>query len=320
MRFLLVVCMCAAAVCAAAAPIPIVAQDKKDDKAKAETITVRVHLKKGTLIVGTPKADKLPIKTKYGVLEVPLVEVQSIAVGIHYAKGQKEEIQAAVKEVGSETYSVRAKGSKTLLDHGQHTLPFLSLDDKDLEIKKRCQEAYDKITAANSTLTPQFDVVRTKEMEIKGDIQWEMLEVVSHEKELGTLKLNITSINTLSFTSNGGGEFTLKSDNANWIDTGLYLTDETRLVVEANGSLDLYPQQNAGQYITGPNGSSQAQGKGGSFRAGALIAKVGDNFGFQVGERYSGTPGKTGRLYLQIVDNPWNVQSSGQYTVKVRLE
>jgi hypothetical protein len=104
-----------------------------------------------------------------------------------------------------------------------------------------------------------------------------------------------------------------------WLDSGVVMDASQRLFMVSEGQVDLWPQ-GPGQYVTGPKGYSTA-GKGGSFMAGALIAKVGDTGkAFLVGERYEGTPADQGKVLLQIVPSPWNNASSGSYRVRISME
>jgi hypothetical protein len=92
-----------------------------------------------------------------------------------------------------------------------------------------------------------------------------------------------------------------------------------RLLATADGQVDLWPQ-GPGQYVCGPKGYTTA-GKGVSYMAGTLLGRIGENGKiFVMGERYDGTPGEEGRLYLHIVPSPWNNASSGTFQVHITTE
>src|SRR5262245_59794993 len=62
-------------------------------------------------------------------------------------------------------------------------------------------------------------------------------------------------------------------------------------------------------------------GKGSTYMAGALVGRVGDAGKiFLIGERYDGSPGDEGRLWMQIVPSPWNNASTGSYRVRVTTD
>ena len=54
------------------------------------------------------------------------------------------------------------------------------------------------------------------------------------------------------------------------------------------------------------------------FSAGRVVGRVGDNGKvFDIGDKYEGAPGGSGKLYLRISSSPWNNESTGEYKVKV---
>jgi hypothetical protein len=99
------------------------------------------------------------------------------------------------------------------------------------------------------------------------------------------------------------------------MDTGIDV--HGKIHVTASGTVDLWPQT-PGQHVSGsPNGFTTA-GKGGQFMAGALIGRIGENGkAFFIGDRHDRFVSDEGRLYLQIVQNPWNGVSAGTYLVQV---
>jgi hypothetical protein len=81
-----------------------------------------------------------------------------------------------------------------------------------------------------------------------------------------------------------------------------------------SGQVDLWPQT-PGQYMTGPAGYEA--GRPGHL-PGMLLGKIGENGKvFVIGERYDGTPGQDGKLFLHIVPSPWGNPSTGGYAVRV---
>jgi hypothetical protein len=90
-------------------------------------------------------------------------------------------------------------------------------------------------------------------------------------------------------------------------------------VLTGDGQVDLWPM-GPGQYLASPKGFN-TPGKGGHFQAGALVGRVGETGkAFLIGERYEGTPGEEGKLYLQITPSPWNNASSGCYRVRINTD
>lgn len=282
---------------------------------QAQEGTVRVHLNGGTIIVGNVKTTTLPVKTKYGVLQVPFDEITSMKIGIHYDEGQREAIQKAVKSLSSGVYKEREAATKNLVKFGHHALPFLPLKSSDTEQQRRAEDVEKKILEANPNVVPSYDIVRTQEMEIKGEILIDFLEVTAKNQELGLLKPKMTNITQIFVLKMGDGTVTVDAAGK-WMDTGIALEPNMRLNISAKGQVDLFPMQ-PGQYVATPKGYNTA-GKGGQFMAGALIAKIGHSDPFLVGENFNSVAGKSGNLQLFIVESPWNNVSSGTYQVTIK--
>jgi hypothetical protein len=278
-----------------------------------------VHLNGGTIILGNVKTTTLPVKTKYGVLQVPFDEITSMKIGIHYEEGQREAIQKAVKSLSSDVYKERAAATKDLVRFGHHALSYLPLKSSDTEQLRRAEDVQNKILEINPVVVPSYDIIRTQEMEIKGEILMDFLEVTATHKELGLLKPKMTNITQIFVLKMGSGNITVDAaacTGGKYIDTGITLEATMRLSITAKGSVDLWPQ-GMGQYVTTPKGYNTA-GKGGQFMAGALVAKIGNSDPFFIGENFNSIAGKSGNLKLYIVESPWNAPSSGTYQVTIR--
>jgi hypothetical protein len=51
---------------------------------------------------------------------------------------------------------------------------------------------------------------------------------------------------------------------------------------------------------------------------GTLVGRIGeDGTPFVIGERYTGRPVRSGKLYLHIGPSPWNNASTGAYRVRI---
>lgn len=288
----------------------------------AQESTVRVHLNGGTILNGSVKGSTLPVKTKYGVLQVPFDEITSMKIGIHYEEGQRDAIQKAVKRLASSVYKERDEASKDLVKFGHHSLSYLPLKSGDTEQQRRAEDIEKKILEIAPNVIPAYDIVRTQEMEIKGEIMIDFLEVTASHKELGMLKPKMTNINQIFVMKTGGGTVSVDAaacTGGKWFDTGIWIETSMMLKITAKGQVDLYPQnQQAGQYVITPKGYTQ-HGKGGQFMAGALIARIGSSEPFMVGENFHAVAGRSGILQLFIVESPWNNASSGTYQVTIKI-
>lgn len=282
----------------------------------------------GSLVRMTILQENLEVMTKYGKLTIPIREIRRIDFGLHLPEGVGLQIENSIKQLGSETYRERDEAVKLLAHQGPLAYPFLqrAARSPDLEVSQRAQTVLKRIiekVPQENLRTKEEDVIHTIEFPITGRIL--SLSIKAHSSHFGELSLKLSDLRTMFVRASGGeNEFALDASKHGstpdqWLDTGVIVDGSQRLVVSGDGQVDLWPQ-GPGQYVTSPKGYTTA-GKGGSFMAGALIGKVGENGkAFYLGERYEGSPGEEGRLYLQIVPSPWNNASTGSYRVRVNME
>jgi len=282
----------------------------------------------GSLVRMTVLQDSIEVMTKYGKLTIPIREIRRIDFGLHLPEGVGQQIDNSIKQLGSETYRERDEAVKLLVHQGPFAYPFVQRATRspDLEVSQRAnvvlKRIMEKIPQENLR-TKEEDVIHTIEFPITGRILSSTIK--AHSTHFGELNLKLSDLRTM-FVRGTGAETEIVLDAAKygstpdqWYDTGLVVDPSQRLVILSDGQVDLWPQ-GPGQYVTTPKGYTTA-GKGGSFMAGALIAKVGDNGKpFYLGERYESSPGEEGRLLLHIVPSPWNNSSTGVFRVRLHME
>lgn len=282
----------------------------------------------GSLVRMTLLQDDLEIMTKYGKLTVPFRDVRRIDFGLHLPEGVGEHIDHSIKQLGSETYKDRDEAVKHLVHFGALAYPFVqrASNNPDPEISQRASGVLKRIadkTAPENLRIKEEDFVQTLEFPIIGHIVHPVIK--AHSSHFGVLSLKLSDLRTL-FVRGATSENELVVDAVKfgsspdqWLNSGVIVDPSQRLVIIGEGQVDLWPQ-GPGQYVTGPKGYSTA-GKGGTFMAGALIGKIGENGkAFMIGERYEGTPTEEGRVYLQIVPSPWNNASSGSFRVRIAMD
>ncbi len=117
------------------------------------------------------------------------------------------------------------------------------------------------------------------------------------------------------------------SQHGQWLDSGVSVEGSATLLIVANGTIDIYPQS-PGQYVSTPKGYGNIVLAPGARVAptpvnlrnysGALFGRIGgDGDAFYIGDRFEGTAGRDGKLYLHIVPSPWNNASAGSFQVKI---
>jgi hypothetical protein len=287
-----------------------------------------VRLNDGSLVRMTILQESVDILTKYGKLTIPLRDIRRIEFGLHLPEGVEPQIHGAIKNMGSEAYKEREEAVKQLVSFGPLAYPSLQQASrgKDLEVVKRALAAMKRIddkTPPEQLRLKQEDTVQTVEFTINGRIVSPSIKV--HSETFGEFDLKLSQLRSLHQRGQTGdvemivdaGQFGTSTDQ--WMDTGVAVDNNLRLIIRSEGQVDLWPQ-GPGQYMTTPKGYSTA-GKGGTHMAGTLLGRVGDNGKvFVIGEQYEGVHSTEGKVYVHIVPSPWNNVSSGSYKLRIRTD
>jgi hypothetical protein len=272
--------------------------------------------------------ETIDVQTKYGKLTIPVRDLRKIEFGLHLPEGVGPQITEAIKSMGSDVYKQREDAARELVSLGPLAYPSVQKASRssDLEVAARAVSVMKRIAekVPAEQLRPRLeDVIQTVEFNITGRILTQTFKAKS--AHFGELSLKLSDLRSLNFRSSSpDGELTVDAGKhgsapEQWLDTGLMVDPTLRLVVQASGQVDLWPQ-GPGQYMAGPKGYS-TPGKGGVFMAGSLLGRVGENGKvFLIGERYEGIPTDEGKVFLQIVPSPWNNASTGTYRVKMSVD
>lgn len=278
-----------------------------------------IRLDDGSVVRMSLGIDAIPITTKYGNLLVPISDIRKIEFGRHIPPATREAIDAAVKRLGSASHKERLTAGDTLFAAGHFaapTLRSLSRSPGDAETKTRAASILAKIiesVQAELLELPANDTIHTTEMPIAGRIDLAAFKASS--PHLGEVELQVAGIRSIRMSGNGRVDLVVEASKA-WKDTGILVERGRRLLVTADGSVDLWPQT-PGQYLATPKGYNVA-GEGGAWMAGALIGRISENGKeFLLGERFDGTADVSGRLEVRIVPSPWRTDSTGSYRVKI---
>jgi hypothetical protein len=281
----------------------------------ADGSVVRVHLLQPTL----------EVMTRYGKLTIPVQEIRRIEFGLHLSEAAQQRIAAAVKELGAGAYKRRELAVRRLASEGVPALPALLAASKsnDLEVARRAETAVIEIRTKAPEEAQRLrteDLIETVQFPVLGQIVTPVLKAKSNY--FGEVELRLTQLRQLRFKGAAGDKgVTVEaarfgSAPDQWMDTGYDYTGHGRLVINASGQVDLWPQT-PGQYLTGPKGYS-GNGTTGGPLPGALLGRIGESGAvFTIGESYQGQPAQRGRLFLHIVPSPWNNASSGAYRVQI---
>jgi hypothetical protein len=282
----------------------------------------------GSVVRMTLLQQQLDVMTRYGKLSIPLADIRRIEFGLHIPDGRGAQISSAIKQLGSDVYRDREGATRDLLQAGHWACPALQRASKstDPETAQRASQVLKQIsdkTSPELLRLKEDDIIQTSEFTIVGRIVSPTLKAQS--PHFGDVSLKLCDLRAMHIRQQcNTGELFVDAakygcEADQWLDTGVTLDPSMRLVVVANGHVDLWPQT-PGQYVAGPKGYN-AVGKGTQFMAGALVGRIGENGKpFLVGDRYDSSVGEEGKLYLHIVPSPWNAPSVGSFHVRIHTD
>lgn len=300
------------------------AQDTSQETSKSHATEVRFN--DGSLVRMAILQDAIEVMTKYGKQTIPLSDVRRIDLGLHLPPGLEKKIEQSIRLLTSMSYKDREGATRDLLEAGHFAYPFLkkvSEDRSDAELANRVTGVMKRIVdkcAPELLRLKERDVIHTTDFPIIGRLVDPTIK--AHSAHFGDITLKLSDVRTIHGRA-GGGERAVTIDAAKhgsapdqWLDTGATVDTTVRLLVTAEGQVDIWPQ-GPGQYVTTPKGYTTA-GKGSPFMAGALVGRIGENGKqFLLGERYDGTPAEEGKLFIHVVPSPWNNASTGSYQVRI---
>jgi hypothetical protein len=273
------------------------------------------------------------IETKLGKLAVPADEVRHIDFGFRLSDDDARKLDQALRDLGSDRYQARDLATRTLTGMGRLAYPALLDAGKgaDLEKTKRVQAILQTVRGRVPAERLQFrrtDVIRTTDSVVAGRITASTLRVRS--ELFGEVTVPVFQLRELRALQ-AGGEVVVALDAARhgtrtgWLETDLEVTGGARLEITATGEINLDPGNAVGNPATrpvGPDGTMQLTSSE-EFPPGKLVGRVGaDGPAFAVGSRYSGTPGREGKLYLRVatIEHANNVKAAGTYQVRITAE
>jgi hypothetical protein len=278
------------------------------------------------------------MRTKYGKLTVPLADVQRLEIGFRYPEGMESRVDAAVANLGAESFRDRENAEKALTQMAEYALPALRRAAKspDAEVSRRAGSLVKKLLdklPAEKVVMKDYDLIETPEVSVRGRVESPTVKVKTLLSGETTLKL--TDLRSLRSTAAALDELAVDAarfaipNNVEWFDSGIDVSNDRPLAITATGTIDLGPNQ-PGRYMSTPTGNTQngygamlmtPNGRAYRYPPGALVARVGsDGTPFVVGTNHKSAhaPG-TGRLYLKIVPSAWGQHASGSYKVKVKV-
>jgi hypothetical protein len=299
-------------------------QAKKDAKADPGDVVVFFH--DGTRVKTFILQENVEVTTRFGKLTVPTKAIRRIEFGHRLSDEQTQKLENALKRLASNNFQDREAAGKELIAMGRMAYPALvkAGENADLDTTKRLDEilkAIKQAVPAEQLRSRLLDLVYTEDFTIAGKIDSTVIKAKT--EHFGEVALKVVDLRSV-LASGATGETKVTIDavaygtnNTSWMDTGYMCNPDQKLVITATGEVDLYGNQQPGQYITGPEGNRNV-GRQGVYMPGTLVGKIGeDGPVFVVARKYEGSSSIEGKLYLRIVALQGSGGSTGNYQVKI---
>jgi hypothetical protein len=300
--------------------------DDPPKKAKIDPRKVEVVFADGSTVKMTLVQDDVELTSRYGKFKVPVEEIVRIEFGFRYPEGIEDKVKLAIAGLGDANFRRREAASNELLELAEYAYPSLqeAIKSSDSEVAKRAEEVARKIeeTIDQEKLSiPRQDVIVTKEFSFPGRI--DATHFRARTSYFGEIQVALAEIRgmrsigastQIAFVLDAAKFATL--DQSVWRDTGIDVTKESIIEVEASGTIHIYQ---GGGYATQPDGYMGYQPQMGQPRPGALIARIGPKGTvFTLGSKFKAKAPDSGRLYVRIQQSPWNNESTGTFDVKIK--
>lgn len=298
--------------------------------------TTKITYQDGTVYKATLVVENIQVKTKYGILAIPVKDIRTIEVGFHLDSMTQAKVDSLINKMGDMKYANRIDAIEELIKMGSKAYPALltATKHKDMEVKSKAQRALDRIKD-NYPYNHKFkidsnDRIETEGFMVIGEIVFDNIPATS--EHFGQVKLNPRILSNMVFAkAKAFGKIELDANVYNmsrmidrhdptgdlWLDSGINLKFNESLAIQATGTIDLWPIT-PGQHTCGPNGHGTALPTK-TAKHGALYGRVGEHGKeFLVGENFNGVASGDGKLYLTVGPTPWpGNQMQGKFWIKV---
>ncbi len=270
----------------------------------------------------------IEVTTAYGKLKIPAKDVRRLELATRIPDAIKTTIDQAIIDLGSSQYKLREVATRNLAEAKVYAYPALmrAAASDDAEVSKRANELITKLkeeVPAEKLKFREKDIIYTDDSMFAGKIEVSSLK--ANTNQFGVVQVKLSDIGSIAFL-HGGRETELKMDGQyaqqteRWLDTKLDFTEGARIAITADGEIDMYASAGYfGQYVGTPKGKKAWPGNPGlQWEPGTLIGKFGESGKiFVIGEKYE-AQSQSGRLYIRAGGNPYNVQTQGEYKVKIQ--
>lgn len=136
----------------------------------------------GSVMHVTLLDEKIALKTDYGVLDVPVADIERIDFATRVPPAIKQKVDAAIGNLGNEDFKLREQATAELLALEGYAYPALlqAVESEDPEVVLRADKLIEQIRKTRSEddlAVYEFDVIVTGKSQFGGTIEVESLKV-----------------------------------------------------------------------------------------------------------------------------------------------
>ena len=302
---------------------------------------IRLHLLDGSVISGDLSVSEITVETPFGNLVVPIDRIRSFTPGLDSYPKVLADLEALIKNLGSDDYQTREQAHKDLAAMGVKIRKELDrfVNDENAEIKRHVGEIIKEIEEQNQEVEDldegtsaqpwiRLDTVVTSDFTVVGKVTPKEFAIAS---KYGPLTVQLADVQQAE-RETGARESLRKSVTVEGTNIAQRSFKTTGIRVQAGDKITVRAD---GNVIMSPWGSNAATGPDGApnygwyvpnqIPGGSLVGRIGDKGQvFKVGRQLTMVAKSAGVLQLAIGIQAEYANEGysypGQYNVKLKIE
>lgn len=303
----------------------------------AENVELTLHLKNGDKLTGVSDLREISFITDFGILKIPIDQVNSIALGLQDSRFDKSTLLSLLDKVEYGKAGEKEKAFDEVIAMEEGAIPFIraylnSLNPELVHADISVQTLYEVMLAKHKTQRnfSLFDVLTYKDkFNVEGAYNFSSLQIDTDYSRLKIDRNSIARIDVKIATAGLADRNSFKlfanqhisgNKDDGWLNTGILVKKGQNIDLNAAGQI-LLASLSGNTYSPdgGINGSAGPQDN--KLNYGQVVLKIGQNGDpIKAGDKFSGVAPQTGIIYIAIYESVYNSANSGYYNVNVKVK
>lgn len=309
--------------------------------AQKDQVKLKLTLRDGSIVTGKVKIEKLDLKTNYGKLEIPLVDLQSIKIGVGRNTADESFVLTNLRKLADTNIVEQDKAYQSLING---KIGWISVIEDYLMANYSENIATNKIEDILNQLKSKFKIgidytevdifITNNDFIIGGFYDFENVDLSTDYGNLKIEKEKIQQIEILKTYNKQARIIKLMANknissnsNGGWINTGINLSIGDTIELTSTGQIVLaslngskYTPEgkpmSASEELLDYNGESTSNKFAPTY--GSFVFKIGESgVTIKAGTKYKEIIKSSGNLYLSIYESVYNPQNTGCFIVKI---